>query len=134
MKTLILAVCLSGNLWAGEVVYSTSTLQIVETGVGDKSRFIGDQNYAITEVSDAEIQVDGNLNNLVYDPSTNTIKEKPRIEIDRIDRIEKKNKIVSLKTQLRSLQAVRSNETDEETKTIIDDRIGKIQETIIKLE
>lgn len=136
MKTLMLAICLSGgSLWAGELVYSTITLQIIEVGVGDKSRFSGDPNYVVTEVSNSEIKkIDGNLSKLVYNPSTKTINRKSKTDVDRIDRMEKKAEIVALKTKLSSLLALRSGETDEETLTIIDESIVKIQETITKLE
>ena len=136
MKTLILTICLSASsLWAGEIVYSTSTLQIVEAGVGDKSRFIGDPNYVIVEVPDSEIKkVDGNLRKFVFNPATNRINGKPAQELNRLARIENKEKIVSLKSQLASLQSLRASETDEETLTIIDQKISRILESITKLE
>lgn len=134
MKILFL-ILIPCSLFADEIVYSTSTLQIVEVGVSDKSRFIGDPNYVVVEVSEDEIKkVNGNLSKLVFNPADKTINNKTRPEIDKIERIENKEKIVSLKVQLKSLQTLRASETDEETLVIIDDKIGKIQESITKLE
>ena len=110
-------------------------MQIVESGVGDKSRFVGNPNYVITDVPDSEIEkLNMNLNRLTYNPADKTISQKPTAELRKIARVSNKEKIVSLRTELSSLQSLRSVESDAETQVILDERIKKISDSIAELE